>query len=245
MKSGRVSKLLEQTYFLFVCTFLIWGILLSFIDYATGTHLERHKFTKLCMKFSENGSENDSKTTFANVGLSIHMIFTMGYIILYYNAIKYVKKGSQNGQIPVKYGRYQRNVITYKQLMILSVISIICTVSSSLFIQENLFNSLFAFNFIVLFFLGVVFPTYLLITIGNTIPDFHKNITRQKTEFYVIPLKFEPEPREQNFHLVDGHKCIKINRKQFDFDRKMHEDEVSQENEIVLNPKHIYVKPFM
>ena len=128
----------------------------------------------------------------------------------------------------------------------LLIISIFChSVSSSLFIQENHFNSLFAFNFIVMLFFGVLFPTSLMLTIRNTIPDFYKTITRQNSGFYVIPLTFEPEPREPNFRLVDGHESNKINRKQFDFAKRMNDDEETPENEIILNPKHVDVKPFM
>ena len=93
----------------------------------------------------------------------------------------------------------------------------------------------------------MLFPTYLLITIGNTIPDFYKTITRQKSGFYVIPLTSELEPREPNFRFVDDHESNKINGKQFDFDKRMNDNEDTHENEIILNPKpiRIDVKPYV
>ena len=119
-------------------------------------------------------------------------------IILFYNSILFIRGKSKDDKLPVKYGRYQRNILTFKQTIILGTLNAILglRMTTFLFIQSymNLNNSHF-FQLLVLsniIFVDVMFmlvlPLFTLFNLHLRMPDFFKNSKEKKIDFcYIFP----------------------------------------------------------
>ena len=116
VKNGRVSKLFEQLYIIMTGGAGIWGIAMGFFAYFTNGDEKNFTLTKICKK------ESDDFLIVA-VGLkanSVSFVYNLIIIFLYLNAKGFIKKKSKEKQkLPVIFGRYQRNVMTYKQDVLL------------------------------------------------------------------------------------------------------------------------------
>ena len=128
----------------------------------------------------------------------------LGMIILFYNSILFIRGKSKDDKLPVKYGRYQRNILTFKQTIILGTLNAILglRMTTFLFIQSymNLNNSHF-FQLLVLsniIFVDVMFmlvlPLFTLFNLHLRMPDFFKDSKEKKIDFcYIFP---SMEPRK-------------------------------------------------
>ena len=131
----------------------------------------------------------------------------LGMIILFYNSILFIRGKSKDDKLPVKFGRYQRNILTFKQTIILGTLNAVLglRMTTFLFIQSymNLNNSHF-FQLLVLsniIFVDVMFmlvlPLFTLFNLHLHMPDFFKNSKEKKIEFcYIFP---SMEPRRPLF----------------------------------------------
>ena len=59
-------------------------------------------------------SEKSWKITYTG-GIGLEMIVLLPSLIMLVSALHFFKKRSNNDKLPAKYGRYQRNVFTFKQ----------------------------------------------------------------------------------------------------------------------------------
>ena len=167
-------------------------------------------------------------------------VFNVCFIFLYLNAKGFIQKKSKDKQkLPAIYGRYQRNIITYKQSVLLAFLIIFHNISLHAFeylsptIEIDTRRLFLSSNFIYNIFHCVLFPLYILKTIPNYIPDFFTNqsISKENKTFYVIPPTIAP--RRYNF----------INQKQ-DSNRRfnlymMKQISVDYKNELIVNARNL------
>ena len=104
--------------------------------------------------------------------------------LLYFCSSHLVKRKSKHSKKPPAIiGRFQRNILTFKDTVILVTIVMITMMPpyfiSNLFSLFNIhlnnsYSNLFL-NSVLTFVVGVVFPSYIIYNLENTFPDFFSN----------------------------------------------------------------------
>ena len=117
VKSGNISNLYNQLYLVFSTTFTIALGLLTL-----GTYFKKSKKSSLSLilcvekKYSELSLKNFL------IGRFLALVASSTCLILYYSSKIYVK-GKKNGKnLPKLFGNYPRNLLTFKQTAIYSII---------------------------------------------------------------------------------------------------------------------------
>ena len=178
----------------------IWINSLFIIDYFIFDENDHHTLTQICRN-AERVSDR-SPSIFANI---VGFGYIGAFIMLYLNANNFIKKRSnKNGQIPVCYGRFQRNVLTFKQTLIFGGLNSIFSCRTSMFILLKkqfgiVLNHKYYFYvsniFILDFLIYIVFPLYILFFMYRKVPDFYKNSNSSNlpiTVFYINTPTFVP-----------------------------------------------------
>ena len=137
---------------------------------------------------------------------------------------------SKDGKVPIKYGRYQRNILTLKQILIQTVVYVIFALRVPIMTAIGMKNNtarpfLFVSNLVVMNILfEILIPICILFNLYINIPSFFKKESRVSptTSFYVrqppiIPRRNNPtvnpnpkniinrpRPMVHNFILVEN-----------------------------------------
>ena len=112
--------------------------------------------------------------------------------VKYNNSCLFLGK-SKDGKVPVKYGRYQRNILTLKQVLMQTVVYVILALRVPIMTAFHMNNRtartfLFASNLVVVNFLfEILIPICILYNLYINIPSFFKKESRVSptTSFYV------------------------------------------------------------
>ena len=122
---------------------------------------------------------------------TIGIVFLVLCLILFCNAMMFIQKSSKNDQVPVKYGRYQRNVTTFKQSMVfgaskyLWLLAYVIVMNNEGLIEPHILRQVILWCNLIVFDIsyGVLWPCFILITLKERIPDFFKFRHANKVDF--------------------------------------------------------------
>ena len=217
VKNGIISKLFEYLYMTFVLTVKLWGLAVCFVDYSSNKHHhERHLLTQICLN-------NDVISIYKSVALRVSItsfIFLIIYSFMYSKVKRFVRSKSKGGKVPEIFGRYQRNIITYEQTLIIAFllfpIDIRLPLIGLLKKMNVIFNEkhvIIISNIISSLVFGFVIPLKIVMSIKNHIPGFYSNNGENKREvtfFYVSEPSFEPRRPENVVYFQ--HKMINPKR---------------------------------
>ena len=138
----------------------------------------------------------------ASLKLVAGCFILISYLILpYLEAVRFMRKRSEaKDRLPIIYGKFQRNIITYKQTVILvSMLSLIAVSLPVLQYATNVFDInikiyLLNIHLATAIFYCIGFPIYILLNISNYFPDFYSNSTKHKEPmiFYVSKPCYHP-----------------------------------------------------
>ena len=128
-------------------------------------------------------------------------IFILYLILPYLEASRFMRRKSEaKKRLPIIYGNFRRNIITYKQNAILA--SLLILIPVSLPVLQHVTNEfeinikIYLLNihltYAIIYCIG--FPVYILVDISNYFPDFYSNSTKHKEPmiFYVSKPGFKP-----------------------------------------------------
>ena len=128
-------------------------------------------------------------------------IFNIGLIILYINGLIFIRTKSQNGtKIPAIFGRYQRNLMTYKLNMLLVFVQLLQQLHFPLLhifsfnwnLDNNTITIWFFFICDIIYF--ILLPVHILSLASKKMSNFTENekSTQIKKNFYVRPPVITP-----------------------------------------------------
>ena len=165
--------------------------------------------TILCEKQTTDILLHNYTSTFGLRANIASAIFNIGFIILYINGLIFIRTKSQNGtKIPSIFGRYQRNLMTYKLNMLLVFVQLLQQLHFP-FLHILSFNwSLDDYKITIWFFFicdiiyFILFPVHILSLASKKISNFTENKNEESTQikknFYVRPPIIRPR-RTFNF----------------------------------------------
>ena len=194
MKNGKISKLFEQLYLTITVSMSLLLYVIPFSRYFTA-YDEVPFVIKVCLKNDNLSEINSLRVIFEATSF---MIIELLFMCIFYGASWfYFFKKSKDGKVPTKFGRYQRNIVTFSDMIIyISVYSIIFFSIPSIFILEDFNVSKTTIRiFFLLFILFVeitasfILPTILIFKLKNNIPSLFRNsnqiIHSSNFKFYV------------------------------------------------------------
>ena len=124
---------------------------------------------------------------------------------------------SKDGKVPIKYGRYQRNILTLKQILIQTVVYVIFALRVPIMTAIGMKNNtarpfLFVSNLVVMNILfEILIPICILYNLYINIPSFFKKESRVSptTSFYVrqppiIPRRNNPIVNPNPKNIING-----------------------------------------
>lgn len=218
-KNGKIYKLFEQLYTVITFTLNAIGISLSFV----GNILYKGDegiFTLICLNCKNRIKSGKYSVKLIKITLCYSASLCVISSIVFYTVKKYVRSNTNTSKnIPIKFGKYQRNVVTFNQTMIFGLSLII---SNAILVTIPLINDDFTNTFIrqiviifqILVFdivFGFMMPFLTLINLRKKIPDFYiqnRRVIKRDPIFYI----FKPDflPREVGIqHLDDNSQIIK------------------------------------
>ena len=217
VKNGIISKLFEYLYMTFVLTVKVWGLAVCFVDYTSNKHHhERHLLTQICLKNDEI-SINKSVALHGSITSFIFLIINS---FMYFKVKRFVRSKSKGEKVPEIFGRYQRNIITYEQTLIISFLLFPIDIRLPLIGLLKNMNVIFSEKHVIIIsnivstlVFGFVIPLKIVMSIKNHIPGFYSNNGENKREitfFYVSEPSFEPRRPENVVHFQ--HKIINPKR---------------------------------
>ena len=192
--NGIVSKTFDQLYYLLcIIPFILVTVIFTFFKGKT--------FHGRCSKISEEPIEF---AAFKNVGFNLRICLAFFINLLYFRSSQLIKSRSKDSKKPPAIvGRFQRNVLTFKDTVIL-VSMVMITMMPPYFLSKlfslfnihlNYSNLNFFLNSVLTFGVGIVFPSYIIYNLENTIPDFFSKSYGAKNntnKFHVRNTYFEP-----------------------------------------------------
>ena len=197
VKSGDFSNLFNPLYLMTATFYFSWTICLLVV-YLVKSEKEHH----LCM-----GTESPNDYTYRDVmdvASLLRVMFIVVLFLMYYKIIRYVRSKSKNGQVPAKFGRYQRNVLTMKQCLIYglicSLLGLRIPILYFLFIDVELFRTILLVSNLVIQNLisDFIFPIWILINLYYSMPEFYILTSKAKSKiFYVRQPEFLPRDLSQ------------------------------------------------
>ena len=156
--------------------------------------------------------------------IPVSIINMICQILLYLNVKYFIRKKSKNVNLPpVIFGRYQRNVMTYKQIILVVFIMFLFNLRFPIYtLLTGYVKFQFDFRpFILLsticddLIFSLIFPIYILVTISKDFPDFFDNTlsTRENVaKFYIHQQNFAPrDPKIENTFDINAQK-LRFNR---------------------------------
>ena len=135
-------------------------------------------------------------------------IFIAYLILPFFEAVRFMRRKSEaKKRLPIIYGTFQRNIITYKQNVILA--SLLTLIPVSLPVLQHVTNEfdinikiyLLNIHLAFMIFFCVGFPIYILVDIPNYFPDFYSNSTKHNEPmiFYVSKPCFKPRQLDVSY----------------------------------------------
>ena len=215
VKGGKVSSLLRHLYQTLVVTYFIVICVVGFSDFfGKGSAVSRQKALQICMGDFDNIRENFNSKKAIIIGTSIGTINAVILILTFVSAKLYVRKRSKSNKTPAKFGRFRRNIFTYKQIVIIGLLNysfhLLDVVLMNIFNRETFqtFRKLHFFNHILYLTLivGVAIPAFILFDLNKRKPEFFMKTSKvapAKTKFVQISSQYIV-PRRDNLQSYSG-----------------------------------------
>ena len=194
VKNGEINNLFDILYTVLVSVMTIWTLALMVIHF--GKDLTHTRLTSICLN-KASPMEISNRNS-----ILVAVICTLVFIIVFLIVVKvakYVKNRMKNGQVPVIFGRYQRNALTLTQLLVLVVMISLFAIKNLIVLVMVPMNLeldfarpyLFVSNLVVLnFLIDFLLPTIALWILYKNVPKFFQENTieevQRTTPFYVI-----------------------------------------------------------
>ena len=122
---------------------------------------------------SQQGSEDNHV-----LAMVVYAVLFLIQSILFLESKMFVKRNSKNGNTPIKYGRFRRNLFTYNQTMVFSSVVIIGGGLRFLakHFQLERANFVMALCNIIFFvgFIAIIWPVYIMFNFNQEEPTFLK-----------------------------------------------------------------------
>ena len=148
----------------------------------------------------------------------IVFIFKLATLLMFLRLVLYVKSNSKDGRTPVKYGRFQRNVLTLNQILIIGIVYVLLGLRIPLLSFMNTSTQIartimFASNLVVAnFLMDIVVPILILVNLKKAMPEFYKISKPQKRTFYVtapliLPrrdIEFIPQIQQEESPIINN-----------------------------------------
>ena len=202
VKNGKIPKLFD-------CLYLLIAIVLTllFIMFILSRHFsasdKKSFFMKLCLK--EDHKIDQTTWRIIIQMFSFRILILTSILIFYFASWYYIKSKSKNGKVPSKFGRYQRNIYTFSDTVLIVTtiffaVSISCIFEMYVHFAEGYNKSqlqtlILLMNFFFDLITSFVLPLLLIIKLLRKIPDlFYKKTkcTPSINVFYVRQPDFVP-----------------------------------------------------
>ena len=117
--NGKLSPLFDQLYIVITTTFTAFFFCIGFMDYFGSSSAEnpygRYRLTMICL------NPPDIEDSFFSIQIitiwyGIYTPFLLLGILMFLSVI-YITGNKSRSRIPTIFGRYQRNVLTFKQTL--------------------------------------------------------------------------------------------------------------------------------
>lgn len=210
MVKGKVSKLFEALYFTGAGFFTTFTAINFLGKYLSMKNQKLTVFEDLCI--SDDEQTQDVSGKLALVGITLELLSLIMLPGMFLNIRKYVKARSKNGKTPPAiFGRYQQNLVTLKQTLLLHLVSgtswLILAIGMLLsfkigYKSEATKMAVVAFTLAINFVLLWIFPLLLIRNIQNKIPSLLKKpklaavqpskANTEESSFYVRQPVIEP-----------------------------------------------------
>ena len=184
VKNGNFHNLFNVLYIVFATTLAIWAAGLFFVHDVTTTQID---IINVCFGLDTELSLEGLKY----LGVVVRNLLAISMIFMGIRIVNYVKRKSKNGKVPVKFGRYQRNILTLRQCYLVGLFIMFLALRIPIAYSINKSNDVRSFmlisNLVFVDLLdGVVFPTLILINLRKAMPEFYSpNSHPRKKTFYV------------------------------------------------------------
>ena len=183
--NGMLSKTFTQLYYLFCSIPIIFQII---------PFLKEDILYDRCSNILDEPIE---LTAFKKLGYSACIMNLFFLHLLYFRSSKFVwSKSKDSKKPPAIVGRFQRNVLTFKDTVIIVTI-VIMKIMPSFFLSNIYLNysylNLFL-NIVLTIGVGIIFPSCIIHNLENTIPDFFSNshVAKTNNKFYIRKTYIEP-----------------------------------------------------
>ena len=193
VKKGRISPLFQQLYILFTSTIMFLIFLIIFMRFKFQNQATQEIVDEIC-----SSTQTPMVTrlgAFKNIGkfAKVFTIFIVG--CWYWRSVKFIGNRSKiKSKPPAIIGRFQRNIITYSDTVILHMVFKITSPFFLYFISSvfgrslpNLTLSLIR-NISICIIVGIILPAYTIFNLHRKIPDFFSGSSTRNMEantFYV------------------------------------------------------------
>ena len=193
VKNGEINNLFDILYTVLVSALTIWTLALMVIHF--GKDLTNTRLTSICLN-KASPMEISNRNS-----ILVAVICTLVFIIIFFIVVKvakYVKNRMKNSQVPVIFGRYQRNALTLTQLLVQVVMMSLFAIKNLIVLAMVPMNLeldfarpyLFVSNLVVLnFVIDFLLPTIALWILYKNVPKFFQENTIEEvprtTPFYV------------------------------------------------------------
>ena len=124
------------------------------------------------------------------VGIVLLVVTTLLATTMYTNIQRFVKSKSKDDKVPIKFGRYQRNVVTMKQCFLLGImlgvfLLVKKLIQSILQLESSdLRKFLLCSNLTRNILFELIFPIGIIINLWFNMPEFYVKVPRTRGTFY-------------------------------------------------------------
>ena len=120
VKKGRISPLFQQLYILFISTFMLCYFLFTFMRFKFQNQETQDIVNEICSTKIPIASRLGA---FKNIGKSFKVLFVILFGLLYWRSVKFIRNRSKiKSKPPAIIGRFQRNIITFSDTIILHML---------------------------------------------------------------------------------------------------------------------------
>ena len=213
----------EKLYLVLTSCFFLFLVSMTCVGYLRSeTPGHEHRLMEVCISGGIGQIVNTHESGRSSIiGLVLPTIFISLLIILYFQSRIFVKNNSKDNQVPVKYGRYKRNILSYQECIGFCFANFLKHFVSMILVNffsdqhlKFIYHYILSANITSCVVNCVILPLYILIRVKKFFPDFFKNKNKvmpvQPKIFFMTPNSFEPrrqnaaaeEPERNNFVYV-------------------------------------------
>lgn len=167
---------------------------------------------------------NKSSLRINYIATGLAIVIFMFSLIMLFSAFKFVKANSKSNKLPSKYGRYQRNIVTFTQSFLFnsyyqivlgaSITTILVMIHIDLSPKILFYFILICFVFLHDFIPFFILPSLLLWRLNSKLPDLFIKLPRKPRrprKFYVRDINIFPQRDfEGNSRVKSNHKINSI-----------------------------------